>query len=299
MVGTNNDSDASIEETEKQPKFLLCIFLDGFGIAANTEVNAVATAKMPNFFQYVREYPVTLLSGATKDPRRRYFALGCGQEDNSDNFVKGGPSLSETLSINGKRQLKIAASEQFLNLSYHFNGGKEAPFAGEEWLSVTSPGREESLKSLGKEIVQALTPALKEQTVDVIFASLPLAHEASARGDFAETVKSLQQIDKLLPKIVETVLNADGLVLITAPYGNAERTRDLAADWEDREPTANPVPFLIIGEEYEGKTIGLVDPIDGDLSLLAPAGTLADFAPTVLSLLHINRPNGMTGESLI
>ena len=299
MVGANNEIEGSTDSTEKQPKFLLCLFLDGFGIAANTEVNAVAAAKLPNFFQYVREYPVTLLSGATKDPRRRYWSLGCGQTDDSDNFLKGGPCLSEILSINGKRQLKIAASEQFLNLSYHFNGGKEAPFAGEEWLSVTSPGREESLKSLGKEIVRALTPALKERTADVIFASLPLAHEASARGDFAETVKSLQQIDKLLPKIIDTVLNANGLVLITAPYGNAERTRDLAADWEDREPTANPVPFLLIGNEYEGKTIGLVDPLDGDLSVLAPAGTLADFAPTLLSLLQINRPNGMSGESLI
>jgi len=98
---------------------------------------------------------------------------------------------------------------------------------------------------------------------------------------------------------VTPVVNAGGLVLITAPYGNAERTRDLAADWEDREPTFNPVPFLLIGTQYQGKTIGLTDPLDGDLSVLAPAGALSDFAPTVLSILGIDKPASMNGESLI
>ncbi len=297
-VSSNNSEDNPLVEAEK-PKFLLCLLLDGLGIAQATEVNAVTAAKMPNFFSYVRDYPVTLLSGKTKDPRRRYWSLGTGLIDDSENFLKADQCLSEILSLNGRRQIKIAASEQFHGLSLFFNNDKETPFGGEEWVCVSTPALEEALRPLGKEIARAIEVAVRAKKADVILASLPLAQAASVRGDFKETVNSIEQIDKLLPKIVTPIVNAGGLVLITAPYGNAERTRDLAADWEDREPTINPVPFLLIGTQYQGKTIGLTDPLDGDLSVLAPAGTLADFAPTILSILGIEKPLSMTGESLI
>lgn len=297
-VSSDNNGD-HLQPAANKPKFLLCLFLDGLGIAPKTEANAVTAAKMPNFFRYVRDYPVTLLSGNTKDPRRRYWSLGCGQPDGAIDFLKADICLSEVISRAGKRQVKIAASEQFPWLSIFFNNGKETPCAGEDWICVSTPAPTEPLKPLGRDLVRALTVSVRAHEAAVIFAGLPLAQEASARGDFKETVNNLQQTDKLLPKIVDPVVNAGGVVVITAPYGNAEKTRDLAADWEDKEPTANPVPFLLIGSEYQGKTIGLTDPLDGDLNVLAPAGTLADFAPTILALLDLKKPEEMVGKSLI
>ncbi len=282
-----------------KPPFLLCLFLDGFGVAPATEVNAVSAAKMPNFFKYIREYPVSLLSGATKDYRRRYWSLGCGLPDDADNFLKAETCLSEVLSLHGLRQIKIVASEQLPGLSLFFNNDKEIPYGGEDYVCLSTPAPEEALRPLGKEVARAVSEASRPGKADVVFASLSLAHESSARGDFKETVNNLQQIDKLLPKIITPIINRGGLVIITAPFGNAERTWNLAVDWEDKDPTDNPVPFLLIGEKYQGKTIGLADPLDGDLSILAPAGSLADFAPTVLSLLDIKKPAGMSGESLL
>lgn len=299
MTLSSTDNEDKLSPVPLAPPLLLCLFLDGFGIAPTTEVNAVSASKLPNFFNYVRDYPVTLLSSKTKEARRHYWALGCGREDNDSEFLEADVCLSGLISTSGKKQLKIVASEQLLGLSLFFNNYREAPFNGEELICFQTPAPEEALRPLSKEILRALERATNNQTAPVIFASLPLAHEASARGDFKETVNNLQQIDKLLPKIITPITNAGGVVIISSAFGNAERTRDLAADWEDREPTANPVPFLLIGSEYQGKTIGLADPIDGDLSLLAPAGTLADFAPTVLHLLGIDKPESMTGESLI
>lgn len=293
------DNEDQKISTPLAPPLLLCLFLDGFGVAPATEVNAVASAKMPNFFNYVRNYPVTLLASKTKDARRHYWALGCGREDDSASFLQADDCLSALISAAGKRQLKVAASEQLLGLSLFFNNYREIPFGGEEIVCFSTPAPEEALRPLSREIVRSLSSAANDQKAAVIFASLPLAHEASARGDFKETVNNLQQMDKLLPKIINPIVNDGGVVIVTSAFGNAERTRDLAADWEDREPTANPVPFLLIGSEYQGKTIGLADPLDGDLSVLAPAGTLADFAPTVLRLLGIAKPSGMSGESLI
>ncbi|MCF7860268.1 hypothetical protein K9M09_01455 [Patescibacteria group bacterium] len=299
-----NDS-SGIEDSDKQTeqeaaRLLFCLFLDGFGVASNNEANAVTAAKMPNFYNYIRDYPVTLLSGKTKDPRRRYWSLGCGLDDDSDKFLQADTCLSAIISKAGKKQLKIVASEQLAGLSLFFNNGQESLYAGEKIDCISSPAMDETLRPLGKNILRSIENSLhKNSEVQVIFASLALAHEASARGDFKETVNNLEQIDKLLAKIIKLVINKNGLLIITAPYGNAERTKDLATDWSDKNPTANPVPFLLIGNKYQGKTIGLADPLDGDLSVLAPAGSLADFAPTVLTLLNIDVPESMTGESLI
>lgn len=299
------NDNSKLEESDKtegddSPKLLLCLLLDGFGVSSNNEANAVTAAKMPNLFNYIRDYPVTLLSAQTKDPRRRYWSLGCGREDSSDDFMQAEICLSELLSQANIKQVKIVASEQLAGLSFFFNNAKDGLYPGEVIDCLSSPSLDEALRPLGKNILRSIENYLhKKMASEVIFASLPLAHEASLRGDFKETVNNLEQIDKLLAKIVSSVLNKNGRIIITSPYGNAERTKDLATDWADKSPTNNNVPFLLIGNEYKGKTIGLADPLDGDLSVLAPAGTLADFAPTVLSLLNLDKPNSMTGKSLI
>jgi len=41
------------------------------------------------------------------------------------------------------------------------------------------------------------------------------------------------------------------------------------------------------------------DPPDGDLSLLPKSGILADVAPTILKVLGIDKPEEMTGHSLL
>jgi 2,3-bisphosphoglycerate-independent phosphoglycerate mutase len=48
--------------------------------------------------------------------------------------------------------------------------------------------------------------------------------------------------------------------------------------------TTNPVNFIVIKNTY---------------TLLQPRGRLADIAPTLLELLELEKPEEMTGESLI
>jgi 2,3-bisphosphoglycerate-independent phosphoglycerate mutase len=301
MENNNNEIKENDKQNDREGvSLLLCLFLDGFGVSSNNEANAVTAAKMPNFYKYVRNYPVTLLSGKTKDSHHRYWSLGCGLDDDSDKFLQANTCLSALISKAGKKQLKIVASEQLADLSIFFNNGQEILYVGEKIDCLSSPAVDEALRPLGKNILRSIENSLyKNSDLQVIFVSLALAQEASSRGDFKETVNNLEQIDKLLPKIIKTVISKNGVVIVTAPYGNAERTKDLATDWADKSLTINHVPFLLIGDQYQGKTIGLTDPFDGDLSVLAPAGTLADFAPTVLNLLNIDIPESMSGKSLI
>jgi bisphosphoglycerate-independent phosphoglycerate mutase (AlkP superfamily) len=291
---TNNS-----EEDPVKKRFILCLFLDGLGISSVNEFNAVIGAKTPNISKYVRDFPVTLLSGKTKDPARRYFSLGTGILDDSDSFPQADTCLTEILSKNNYRQLKICASEQMIGWNLFFNNNKELSYLSEDRLCLNGPGEIKDLDDLLKNYFKLLKKAYQSDKYDFIVMSLALVHEAVVLGDFKETVRTIERIDKLLPKIIDLITADGGLVVLSSPYGNAERTRDVAADWEDKEPTDNPVPFVLIGQEYEGKTIGLADPIDGDLSVLAPGGSLADFAPSILSLLNIEKPKSMEGESLI
>lgn len=292
-------NDVSSDDDPARIKKILCLFLDGLGVASVNEVNAVANAKTINLNKYVRNFPVTLLSGATKNENRRYWSLGTGISDDSDIFPQAKTCISEILSQNNLKQLKICASEQTLAFNLFFNNYKESAYSNEERICLNTPNPEASLLDFGKDIVKVIRDSYKSNRFDVIFASLPLAHEASTRGGFKEAVKIIEQLDKLLPKIIDPIIANDDIVIICSPYGNAERTRDLAADWEDKEATMNPVPFLLIGSEYEGKTIGLADPLEGDLSVLAPGGSLADFSPTLLTLLNIKIDKNIVSKSLI
>ena len=69
--------------------------------------------------------------------------------------------------------------------------------------------------------------------------------------------------------------------MITADHGNAEHMLD--GSEPDTAHTCNPVPLIVT---VAGTTLG-------------SAGTLADVAPTVLSLLDIPQPAGMDGHTLL
>ena len=48
-------------------------------------------------------------------------------------------TLAEYLSVNGKKQLHIAETEKYAHVTFFFNGGREAPFEGEDRILVASP----------------------------------------------------------------------------------------------------------------------------------------------------------------
>ncbi len=118
-------------------------------------------------------------------------------------------------------------------------------------------------------------------------------------GNLPATLRAIEVTDECLGKIVDAVLAEDGVVCITADHGNAEEVLNLQTHAMDKEHSTNPVPFWIIGKEFEGRSGLSGDVPDGDLSLLPPVGILADVAPTFLTLLGIPLPPEMTGTSLL
>jgi 2,3-bisphosphoglycerate-independent phosphoglycerate mutase len=82
--------------------------------------------------------------------------------------------------------------------------------------------------------------------------------------------------------VVEAVHGGGGACVVTADHGNADNMIE-----PDGSPNTahslNPVPLIVT---VEGLT-------------LRDGGVLADVAPTVLALLGLEQPEGMTGTSLI
>lgn len=280
---------------------VVLLMLDGWGVAPASIANAITAAKTPTFLNLIKEYPVALLDPGDKSLNARYLTLGSGREiadENSESEI----NLSSIISAADLKQVKIAETERFAALTHFFNGHHEDKFNGEEFKIISSKiGSKDAkpcltMRRTAKEIIKVISA---DETPAFLAAAIPCLDLTAAKGDFLENKKAAEAVDKVLKDIFLAVSNKNGILIITAAGGNAEKSRDLAADRPDTGLTDNPVPLLIIGSEFKGKTIGLADPLNNDLSLLTPAGKLADLAPTILKIMKLDKPEEMTGTSLI
>ncbi len=211
-------------------------------------------------------------------------------------------SLAETLSKAGLKQLHAAETQKYAHVTFFLNGTVEEPFEGEERMLIPSQkiasykdAPEMSAEELTKEIIKVIE-ADKYEVIILNFANVDMVGHT---GDLAATIKSCEIVDKCLGKIVEHLLNKDGIMLVTADHGNAEEVINLQTGEMDKEHSTNPVPLLIIGNQYRGQAGPAGDPLEGDLSLMQPVGVLADIAPTLLKIAGVEQPPEMTGRALI
>ena len=296
METINNNSES--DDLPLTPVVLL--LLGGWGIAPSSEANAIFAAKTPNFLNLIKEYPVALLEAHDKTINARYLSLGAGR-DLSDENIEVVSSLAKVISEANLKQIKITETERLAALTHFFNGHSETKFNGEDWNIVSSKtgDRELGPALVANRISKELIEALKTEKYNFIVVSMPTLDLVAASGDLKIIKKAAEAVDKNLKKIVEAVLDKKGVLIVSAASGNAENIKSMATDLTDKEITNNPVPLIIIGEEFKGKTIGLSEPLNDDLSLLAPAGNLGDLAPTILDIMNLPKPEDMTGHSLI
>ena len=293
--------DAPLENNKKsRPKPLVLLLIDGWGVALKSEANILSSAKTPTFLNLIKEYPVAVLRSGGKNINSSYLSLGAGQEiiDENAEPIQG---LTKIISENKLSQIKISETERFAALTHFFNLHSEKKEIGEDWAIVTSESSVENnnpalaLRRSYKEIAKAV----EGNKYDFIVVSWPLLDLVSSRGDLKSVKKAAEVVDTYLKKLLIALQDKGGVLIISSTHGNAERMKNIATELVDNEMNDNPIPFLIVGEEFKGKTIGLIDTLDNDLSLLEPVGSLADIAPTILKILDIEKPEEMTGHSLI
>ncbi len=208
-------------------------------------------------------------------------------------------SLAKILSEAGLRQFHIAETQKYAHVTFFFNGGAEKPFSGEDRLLVPSPrvssfAQKPEMAAL--EITQNIIKALEADQYDFIVVNFANADMVGHTGDLVASQKAVAVVDESLGKIVINILKMNGVGIITADHGNVEEIIDLRTGDINKEHSSNPVPFIIVGKDFE-----LSPPLNQvpDLSLLTPSGVLADVAPTILKLIGLPQPKDMIGTPLI
>lgn len=196
-------------------------------------------------------------------------------------------TLAETVSQAGFRQMHISESEKFAHVTFFLNGGNNLPFNGERDIRVPSP------RGVSPDQVPELSlPLVVDGLIKGMADGYELIAANFANGDVIghttsneAKIKCAEIIDTYLGLVGDAALSNGYAVLVTADHGNLEEMITPAGT-PHVSHTTNPVPFLLISPQSEPS-----------VELLS--GSLADIAPTILSMLGIHQPAEMTGKSLI
>lgn len=211
-------------------------------------------------------------------------------------------SLPKILSEKGFRQLHVAETEKYAHVTFFFGGGVEEPYENEERVVIPSPkvsSYAEAPEMSARKVTDILVQEILKKRHDFIIVNYANPDMVGHTGEVAETVRAIEYVDKCLGELVEATLSEGGTAMVVADHGNAEELINLQTGEKDKEHSTNPVPCLIIGREFEGKTMEDVRLVGNDLSLIQPIGLLSDVAPTILKLMNIDIPEEMTGRALI
>lgn len=206
--------------------------------------------------------------------------------------------LAKILSDRGLKQLHIAETEKYAHVTFFLNGGREEEFPGEKRVLIPSPSvatYDQKPEMSARTMTDRLVGEITKGKYDFLAINFANADMVGHTGNMPAIIKAIETLDSCLGRLVDATLALDGTALITADHGNAEEAMNLQTGVLDKEHSANPVPFIVVGRAWAGK--GTL--VNSDLSNLTPTGFLADVAPTILKLMGIPQPASMTGRPLI
>jgi 2,3-bisphosphoglycerate-independent phosphoglycerate mutase len=206
--------------------------------------------------------------------------------------------LGETLSKNGKKQARIAETEKYAHVTYFFNGGTEKALEGEDRFLVPSQTVahfDEVPEMSAPQITDKAIEIIKSNVYDFILINYANPDMVGHTGNESASIQAVEATDKSLSILIPKVLEANGMLFITADHGNVEEIRNLATGEIDTEHSTNPIPLWIVTpDNHREKTAETMVREENQVE-----GLLSDIAPTILEMMHISKPIEMHGESLV
>ena len=196
-------------------------------------------------------------------------------------------TIGEIVSAKGYEQFRVAETEKYAHVTFFFNGGVEKPCEGEERCLVPSPKQfptydlipEMSAAAVAEKCVEAI----KSDKYEMIVCNFANCDMVGHTGVLDAAVKAVETVDECMGKVYEAAKSMPDTVLcVTADHGNADCM--INADGKiNTQHTTNPVPFVVCCDGVE----------------LREGGRLSDIAPTMLDIMNIEKPDVMSGSSLI
>ncbi len=196
--------------------------------------------------------------------------------------------LGEVVSVNNLAQLRIAETEKYAHVTYFFNGGVEKPFAGEERILVPSPRDVPTYDHKPEmsvyEVTDTLVQKIKGQSYDFYVCNFANLDMVGHTGSISATIRACEAVDECVERVRRATLEQSGIMLLTSDHGNADDMLDETGEVRTSH-SLNPVPLCLISDL---KGLSFRD-----------QGILADIAPTIIDLWNLDKPDEMTGQSLI
>ena len=194
-------------------------------------------------------------------------------------------TFGEYLASKNMTQLRIAETQKYAHVTFFFNGGEEKTFEGEDRILIQSPDVptfDLQPEMSAYPVCDAVCEQILSGKYDAVILNFANCDMVGHTGVFDAAVKAVEAVDTCVGRVVEATRKMDGVVFITADHGNAD-----CMVGEDGNPftphTTNPVPFCVVGYDCQ----------------LKKGGKLADIIPSMLTVLGLEKPAEMDGESLI
>lgn len=197
-------------------------------------------------------------------------------------------TFGEWLAANNMTQARIAETEKYAHVTFFFNGGVEEPNKGEDRILVKSP--KVATYDLQPEmsapaVCDKLVEAIKSDKYDVIIVNFANPDMVGHTGVENAAIKAVEAVDECVGRAVDAIKEVNGQMFICADHGNAEQLLDYSTGEPFTAHTTNPVPFILVNADPK--------------YTLRENGCLADIIPTLIELMGKEKPEEMTGTSLL
>ncbi len=198
-------------------------------------------------------------------------------------------TIGSIVSEMGLKQFHCAETEKYPHVTYFINGGREDPYIGEKRVLVPSPNvrtydlrPEMSCREVAEEVISAIKNT-EYKLIVVNFANGDMVGHTAIKEAI---VKAMEELDNVLGEVVCEAIGANVATLITADHGNVDEIYNLKTGKPNTQHSKNPVPCIVIDNNK-------------NWDITKQGGGLSNIAPTLLSLMGINKPSEMTSDSLI
>jgi len=206
-------------------------------------------------------------------------------------------TLAKEISQDGFTQAHIAETEKFPHATYFLNGGVEKPYPGESHILLASHKDVATHDLAPKMRAEGIADKAIEQVelgTDFIFINFANADMVGHTANVPAIIESVEEADKQLGRVVDSVIAHGGVAFITADHGNAELNIDQKTGDKHTSHTTNLVPMIVTDTAITLRKEGSSPNPDN-----FGVPTLADIAPTIFDEMQIKKPDFMTGESLM
>ncbi|MBT6754501.1 MAG: 2,3-bisphosphoglycerate-independent phosphoglycerate mutase [Gammaproteobacteria bacterium] len=199
-------------------------------------------------------------------------------------------TLGSVISDLGLKQFHCAETEKYPHVTYFINGGREEPYPGEKRVLIPSPNvatydlqPEMSVKEVAEEVIRAIKDT-EYKFIVVNFANGDMVGHTAIKEAI---ILAMSELDAALGEVVCEAIGANVSTIITADHGNVDEINNPKTGKPNTQHSLNPVPFIVIDNNREWQIINDKN-----------AG-LSNIAPTLLTLMGIEKPKEMTSKTLI